>query len=153
LAHDISVGLYHLHGRTIWHRDLKSLNILLDINWRAKLCDFGLSILKPLSSQRQTEEKSFQGGTILWSAPEIIQNKPYTAEADIFSLGIVFYELATRQLPHGYDEKRKEPIEAIKARIVQAKPLVLPSDCPLDFAQLIRDCCEKEPAKRPVHLQ
>ncbi len=91
---DIAVGLSILHVHELLHRDLKSLNILLDVNGRAKLCDFGLSTLK--SQAKDTSEV----GTLLWNAPEVLQGKAATAASDIYSFAMICWEVVTRRLPY-----------------------------------------------------
>ena len=94
---DMTIGLHHLHERSVLHRDLKSLNVLLDMNGRAKLADFGLSTLK--TSSASTTAGGFKG-TVLWSAPELFKRgAKATTAADIYSLAMVLWELASRQIP------------------------------------------------------
>ena len=85
---DMTIGLHHLHQRSILHRDLKSLNVLLDGGGRAKLADFGLSTLK--TSSASTTAGGFKG-TPLWSAPELFKRgAKATAAADLYALAMVF---------------------------------------------------------------
>lgn len=92
-------GLLYLHSACthkppIIHRDLKSANLLLDDNLNVKICDFGLAKLRqdgvPLTSKV---------GTFSWMAPEVIRGAYYTETADIYSFGIVAWELLTGQIP------------------------------------------------------
>ena len=69
IATDIAYGLTYLHDRGIIHRDLKSLNVLLDDKLNAKICDFGLAKVKTQSHSTATMGGS--AGTILWMAPEL----------------------------------------------------------------------------------
>ena len=152
LAMDIAIGLHHLHEARILHRDLKSLNILLDVRngeLRAKLSDFGLSTLKELSLHSRDEVV----GTLPWLAPEIIKKtSEYTKASDIYSLGLVFYELATGKPP--YHDLPLKPARPSRKDIYNwivdgERPWkYLPSECPLEFQQLIKMCCHEEPAKR-----
>ena len=94
---DMTIGLHHLHGHGAFHRDLKSLNVLLDMNFRAKLADFGLSTLK--TSSASTTAGGFKG-TVLWSAPELFKRGAKASVAsDIYSLGMILWELVSRQIP------------------------------------------------------
>ncbi len=80
IALDAAWGLKDLHGYPILHRDLKSLNILLDNNLRAKLADFGLAKVKHESSSQSSVAK----GTVLWMAPELFDDEPkMTTASDV----------------------------------------------------------------------
>ncbi len=100
IACDIGYGLRDLHDNEIIHRDLKSLNILLN-NYRARLTDFGLA-KETGSNFIQTILKTggIPKGTFPWMAPELFEKgSTWTKEADIYSLGIVLLELVTGKIP------------------------------------------------------
>lgn len=79
----------------IVHCDLKSANCLVDKHWSVKICDFGLS---RLASGAQVPE-STAVGTPEWMAPELLRNDPVTDKCDIFSLGVIMWELCTLKKP------------------------------------------------------
>jgi len=147
IAMHITKGISFLHERNIIHRDIKSLNVLLDDNYNAKLSDFGLSKVKSetkaISTANKTDKDSV--GAIQWMAPELFKLKPmYTTKSDIYSLGITFWELAARKLPYSEVDKNVIPIS-----VLQGKREEIPEECPEKMAQLIRDCWETSPEKRP----
>ena len=119
LAADMAIGLYHLHEQGILHRDLKSLNVLLqerDGELRAKLSDFGLSTLK-----RSLLHGEGVVGSLPWLAPEIVAGTgEYSKASDVYSLGLVLYELATGKVPYfGLPGKPAKPsAEQIKEWII-----------------------------------
>lgn len=88
-------GLMCIHRMKIVHRDLKSANCLVDKHWTVKICDFGLSRIMTDENMKDTSS----AGTPEWMAPELIRNKPFTEKCDIFSLGVIMWELSTLRKP------------------------------------------------------
>ncbi len=151
LLRDIALGLSVLHAHELLHRDLKSLNILLDMNGRAKLCDFGLSTLK--SQVRDTSEV----GTLLWNAPEVLQGKGATAASDIYSFAMICWEVVTRRLPYSHlktDELGRDwPKRVLMPLVLKGHREIVPTDCPLELAVVIQACWAQDPARRPTASQ
>ena len=145
IALDAAYGLADLHEYKILHRDLKSLNILLDDRLRAKLADFGLAKIKRESSSQSSVAK----GTVLWMAPELFEDEPkMTTASDIYSFGMVLWELLTRMLPY-----TKASNQMVAARwIEKGKKEEIPSDCPPELKSIIESCWES-PMKRPTAIQ
>ena len=78
----------YLHGKKALHCDLKSSNVLIDSNWNVKLCDFGLSrIHEPKGGAVR------RVGTPHWMAPEILIGEKYTFSSDVYSFGMIIWEL------------------------------------------------------------
>ena len=96
IALQIAIALKYIHSKHILHADLKSLNILLDENFKVKLCDFGFSF------STIQGYKSKLGGTYHWMAPEILNDGKYEASAEIFSFGMIIWEMLTGKTPY-YD--------------------------------------------------
>ena len=150
LAKDISIGLNHLHHEGILHRDLKSMNVLLTNDNRAKLCDFGLAKVKTSTRSQTRTMKTNTGeksvGTLSWMAPELFGLKPkYSKASDIYALGIVFWELAARAVP--YEDAGDEQIIINSIRAGEREDI--PHETPPQFAKLIEDCWSQKPADRP----
>jgi len=92
----ICEGVREAHLQNIFHRDLKPSNILITRKWLVKIADFGLAKL------REGTALTVEGtrmGTIQYMSPEQIRGNDFDERSDIFSLGVIFYELMTRQLP------------------------------------------------------
>ena len=105
LARDMTTGLQFLHAKKIIHRDLKSMNVLLDNSNCAKLTDFGLAKVK--SDIGTSTMKPDTVGTIAWMAPELFKRKAkQTTECDVYSLGVIIWELCSRKLPFEGEDSR-----------------------------------------------
>eukprot|EP01114_Cavostelium_apophysatum_P007081 TRINITY_DN1877_c0_g1_i2.p1 TRINITY_DN1877_c0_g1~~TRINITY_DN1877_c0_g1_i2.p1 ORF type:complete len:612 (+),score=109.87 TRINITY_DN1877_c0_g1_i2:74-1909(+) len=140
LAVDCARGLYFLHSKGIIHRDIKSLNFLINKNWTAKLADFGQARKLTLSTTM-----THNRGTIHWMAPEVLSKKRYSTSADIYSFAIVLYELYTQDVPF-----EEEPIvDLLNAIASGSKRPPIPEDCPRDYARLMEECWTQEPEVRP----
>ena len=149
LGKQIAAGVHYLHSQSppVVHCDLKSKNVLLkkgEDGWMvAKLCDFGQSLTMVTQSRRSTLP-SFRG-TLAWCAPEVLGNaKPeYTRETDVYSLGMILYELAALEPP--FDGA----VDVLSLSKSGVRPEV-PEDTPAALKSLIEDCWNHDPALRPT---
>ncbi|XP_028111072.1 serine/threonine/tyrosine-protein kinase HT1-like [Camellia sinensis] len=140
LALDIAHGMQYLHSQGILHRDLKSENLLLGEDMCVKVADFGISCLESQCGSA----KGFTG-TYRWMAPEMIKEKHHTKKVDVYSFGIVLWELLTALTP--FDNMTPEQA-AFAVCQKNARP-PLPSTCPVAFKSLINQCWSRNPNKRP----
>jgi len=142
IAIDIGKGLSYLHDeKNILHKDLKSLNILLDADYHAKICDFGLSQIKIASSTFDHLGKDYTKGTPCWMAPELLKNKASPSKAsDIYSYGMILWEIASREKPY----KNAVNIEAAKEWIKDGEKEEIPADCPADYGNIVKECWKDE---------
>uniref|UniRef100_A0AAV1UTU4 TKL protein kinase n=1 Tax=Peronospora matthiolae TaxID=2874970 RepID=A0AAV1UTU4_9STRA len=142
LASQMTMGMNYLHLCSIMHRDLKSGNVLIDSHGTAKISDFGLScVLEIGSSSNLTAET----GTYRWMAPEVIRHEPYSTKADVYSFGIVLWELLARDQPF----RGLTPIQAAFAVARQHMRPALPRQTPVKIGELIEHCWHHDPARRP----
>ncbi len=142
---DMACGLAFLHAENILHRDLKSLNVLLDEHYHAKLTDFGLSKLK---TETKTTTKTQQSvGSEGWIAPELTDpDGKDSQKSDVFSMGITMWEIASRKIPYETAKSRA----MIPFWMAQGKREEIPTDCPPKMAHLIKWCWDTDPIKRPT---
>ena len=122
----VASGLHYLHSRRppIVHRDIKSPNILL-MDGIAKIADVGIARTK--SDSDMTAQKGY---TIAWAAPEVVYRRRATEKIDIWSFGVIIWEVVSGKMP-------------------RVGHLALPSDAPSSLHALYSSCVEEEPTKRP----
>lgn len=140
IAKQAARGMLYLHSFNppIIHRDLKSLNILVDRGFITKIGDLGLAKL------RDDSKTMTMCGTPLWSSPEVLRHARYTEKADVYSYGIVLWEVLERQFP--YEDLGTFEV-VIKVSQQMFRPQI-PTDCPPRYATLMRKCWEHNPVKR-----
>ncbi|KAF4358270.1 hypothetical protein G4B88_027747 [Cannabis sativa] len=147
MALDVARGMNCLHTSipTIVHRDLKSPNLLVDKNWNVKVCDFGLSRLKhnTFLSSKST------AGTPEWMAPEVLRNEPSNEKCDVYSFGVILWELATLRLPWS----GMNPMQVVGAVGFQNRRLDIPVEVDPKVARIIWECWQTEPNLRPSFAQ
>ena len=123
IAMAVARGMHYLHSRSppILHLDLKSPNILVDEKWRVKIADFGMSRVR--FSTLASARSEFHG-TPEWMAPEMLRAEPYDERADIYSFGVVCWELLTARTP--WDDLH--PMQVVAVVGYSERRLVLPPD-------------------------
>jgi len=139
-------GMAYLHSGNppVLHRDLKSANLLLDESYTTKVCDFGLSRLKA-----QARSMTANCGTVQWMAPEVLANRSYDEKADVYSFGIIVWELLSRECPY----EGMTPIQCALAVLNRDKRPEIPKWCPPGLHALIKACIKKDPSDRPTFTE
>ncbi|KAI3725767.1 hypothetical protein L1987_65559 [Smallanthus sonchifolius] len=147
MALDVAKGMNCLHTSipTIVHRDLKSPNLLVDEDWNVKVCDFGLSRLKhnTFLSSKST------AGTPEWMAPEVLRNENSNEKCDVYSFGVILWELATLRLPWS----GMNPMQVVGAVGFQNRRLDIPKDVDPLVGRIIWECWQTDPNLRPSFAQ
>jgi serine/threonine-protein kinase len=138
---DVALALSVAHRKGIIHGDVKPANILISDDGRIKLTDFGMARL----ASRDSKDTPLLGTPAYW-CPEQILGKPQDARSDIFSLGVVLYEMITGSRPFDADT-----LQGVCARVMSSTPLP-PSQTnpslPAGLNDLVLSCLEKDPALR-----
>jgi serine/threonine protein kinase/class 3 adenylate cyclase len=134
-------GVAFLHGQQpdpVFHRDLKSSNLLVDDDGCVKVCDFGFA------RTRDEGAAMTRCGTPAWTAPEILRGEQFTDRSDVYSFGIIMWEVLTRA--HPYSDRN---FMAVAIDVNEGKRPVVPTDCPRDYRKLMKRCWHSDVAKRP----
>ncbi|EPQ28036.1 uncharacterized protein PFL1_04363 [Pseudozyma flocculosa PF-1] len=143
-AMDIARALAYLHARNCMHRDLKGENLLITANERIKVCDFGFA---RIAARNDDEMRRISYcGTDGYMSPEILLGLDFGLPSDVFSLGVIFAEIASRHLVDSQTFKRTVPTFGLDADEVREMAC---EGCPEAFIQLILDCVEEDARDRP----
>lgn len=151
VAIEVVDAISEAHSRGIIHRDIKPQNIMLTLNGRVKVMDFGLAkVAAPkslLESEAETQslltERGMIIGTVPYMSPEQVNGEAVDARSDIFSFGAVLYEMAT-----GEQAFQGRTAMATLAAVLHKEPKPLPATVPSEMAGTIMRCLRKNPAER-----
>ncbi|GES84790.1 kinase-like domain-containing protein [Rhizophagus clarus] len=141
----IIYGLTKIHRSKIIHRDLHSGNILLNSAWDAIICDLGTSKSATESTTELTVNEEEIYGIIPYVAPEVLQGKKYIEASDIYSFGMIMWEVMVGRRPF-WD--RKHDTELIIEICDGLRPPII-TNAPEGYIDLMKECWHPEPEKRP----
>lgn len=134
------LAIKHVHDRKIIHRDIKGQNIFITKNNTVKLGDFGIArILNKTMEKARTVV-----GTPYYLSPEIIENKPYSYKSDIWSMGVVLYELCMLTPPFNGTS-----LQYLALKIVKGSYTPISGNYSKELKNLVADMLNLDPSKRP----
>ncbi|KAK7845462.1 serine/threonine-protein kinase STY13 [Quercus suber] len=139
-ALDVARGMAYVHEFGLIHRDLKSDNLLINADKSIKVADFGVARIEV-----KTEGMTPETGTYRWMAPEMIQHRPYTQKVDVYSFGIVLWELITGLLPF----PNMTAVQAAFAVVNKGVRPIIPNDCLPTLSEIMTRCWDANPDVRP----
>lgn len=142
IARQICAGLHEAHLQGIVHRDLKPANIMLDRNGVVKIMDFGIARL----SEGNVQMTGTIAGTPAYMAPEQVELKPMGPRTDIYSLGLLLYEMVTGSPT--FDGDTPIALALKQVREIPKRPREIVPSVPAHVEALILKCLQKDPAKR-----
>jgi hypothetical protein len=136
-----ALGINYLHSLhpVIVHRDLKPSNLLVDENWNVKVADFGFARIK------EENATMTRCGTPCWTAPEIIRGDKYDERADVFSFGVVMWQVVTRKEPFA-----GRNFMGVSLDVLEGKRPQIPNDCPAELRKVMKKCWHASAEKRPT---
>jgi serine/threonine protein kinase len=155
VALDVARGMEHLHSKGLIHRDIKSMNVVLDSQFRGKIIGFGLAEFAP-QKKWELPSTACHYGTWAWSAPEMLLREPYCDKADVYSFAIVLWELVIFKLPLvGAETQAIKTMQQALELVVNQGLRPLQPRCPASpqvegavFA-LMEDCWQRDADARP----
>jgi serine/threonine-protein kinase len=142
ISRQLCAGLSAAHAKGIVHRDLKPANIMLDGRGQAVITDFGLAAIA-----ERVEGAEIRNGTPAYMAPEQLAGKEVTPQSDIYSLGLVLYEVFTGK--RAFNAENIADLVRARAESQISRPSALVKDLDPLIERVILRCLEPEPADRP----
>lgn len=143
---DVALGLKVIHEKSFIHGDIKPENLLVSSNGNIKLTDFGLS----RNIKYETVPDSETKGTLQYLCPHYLTTGILTPTSDIFSLGVIAYEMIVGTIPHMHEDI----IRLLQYRVYEESPFVsdIVKNCPVSLSLIIKKCLEINPNSRYLNI-
>ena len=141
IAIQVARGIEAAHNKNITHRDIKPQNIMISTEGKVKVTDFGIA--KAISSNTISADAM---GSVHYASPEQTRNGFIDGRSDIYSLGIVMYEMVTGRVPFDGDTTVAVAIQHLQEEMVE--PSVYAEDLPISYEKIILKCTQKNPERR-----
>lgn len=141
---EIAQGMEYVHSQGIIHRDLKPENILIDEEFHMKIADFGTAC-----EEAHVDHFDDDPGTYRWMAPEMIKHEPYGRKVDVYSFGLIVWEMISGSIPY----EDMTPVQAAFAVVNKNLRPEFSTNCPPAMQALIEHCWSTHSEKRPQFSQ
>jgi serine/threonine protein kinase len=151
IVEQIARGLLALHRLEILHQDLRPANLMIDRTGTVKIVDFGSMRVAGLAENAAPGEHDDLLGTAQYTAPEYFLGEPGTARSDLFSLGVIAYQMLSGRLPYAA-EVAKSRTRAAQRRLVYASVLDDTREIPAWVDDVLRKATHPDPARRYEEL-
>ena len=146
IAIQVARGIEAAHNKNIIHRDIKPQNIIISTDGKVKVTDFGIA--KATSSNTISSDVM---GSVHYASPEQARNGFVDGRSDIYSLGIVMFEMVTGRVPFDGDTTVAVALQHLQEEI--ARPSIYAPDLPISFEKIILKCTQKTPDRRYQNIE
>ncbi|HET9576722.1 MAG TPA: bifunctional protein-serine/threonine kinase/phosphatase [Usitatibacter sp.] len=151
IVEQIAKGLQAMHRMEMLHRDLRPGNVMIDTSGTVKIIDFGAVSVAGLRELRQAHDHEGVLGTEQYTAPECLLGEAATPQSDLFSLGVIAYQMLSGRLPYGADVARART-RAAQAKLRYRSVLGDDRDIPAWIDEVLRRAVHPSPARRYEEL-
>lgn len=148
IIYQLADALAHAHQHGVIHRDVKPQNVMVKIDGKVKLADFGIALI---NDAPQITQKDTVMGSVHYMAPEVAKGQGATPRSDIYSLGITFFEILTGKLPFTDASALNVALKQIEEPLPSVRKIR--SDIPYKVEKVINKACQKNPNSRYANMK
>jgi serine/threonine protein kinase len=147
LVEQVALGLRAFHRLEMLHQDLTPDNVMIDKTGTVKIIDFGSTRVAGILEMGKASEQQRMLGAAQWAAPEYFLGEPGSAQSDVFSLGVMTYQMLTGRLPYG-TEVPKMTSKAAQMKLIYKSAIYHRREIPVWVDEAIRKAVHPDPRRR-----